>query len=104
MFKYIIVPVTGANTDAPVLATALSIARPGAAHLEFLHARLDIEQVLSSALAVGELAKDAGQDRPGGGRRPLRLADVPRQPQPLRARDRQCSFYARSQVAPADRA
>jgi nucleotide-binding universal stress UspA family protein len=63
MFKYIIVPVTGANTDAPVLATALSIARPGAAHLEFLHARLDIEQVLSSALAVGELAGIIGYEQ-----------------------------------------
>jgi nucleotide-binding universal stress UspA family protein len=38
--KTILVPVGGSATDTPVLETALTLARPLAAHLEFLHVRV----------------------------------------------------------------
>jgi len=38
--KTILVPVGGSATDAAVLETALTVARPLAAHLEFLHVRV----------------------------------------------------------------
>lgn len=41
MFKQILVPATGAATDAPVFATALAVSRLFGAHIEFLHARPD---------------------------------------------------------------
>ncbi len=40
MIKTILVPVSGSSTDASVFATALAVARPLAAHLEFLHVHL----------------------------------------------------------------
>jgi nucleotide-binding universal stress UspA family protein len=40
MIKTILVPISGSDTDSRVLSTALSIARPMAAHIEFLHVRL----------------------------------------------------------------
>ncbi len=46
MFKYILVPATGADSDAPVYATALAIARLCRSHLEFLHVRIDVRQTL----------------------------------------------------------
>ncbi len=58
MVKYILVPATGSDMDAPVFATALTVARPAAAHIEFLHVRLDAQQVLVSM---------ASADMGGGG-------------------------------------
>jgi hypothetical protein len=41
MIKTILVPSTGADTDGRVFASALSVARPFGAHLDFLHTRID---------------------------------------------------------------
>jgi nucleotide-binding universal stress UspA family protein len=59
MFKYILVPVTGAETDAPVFATALAVARLMPAHLEFLHGRFDVQQTLM-AIASGDMGGGGG--------------------------------------------
>lgn len=42
MIKTILVPVSGTDTDNSVFATALALARPLRAHLEFLHLRLTV--------------------------------------------------------------
>jgi nucleotide-binding universal stress UspA family protein len=41
MFKTILVPATGSNTDDVVFASALAVARKFDAHLNFLHVRVD---------------------------------------------------------------
>ena len=46
MFKYILVPSTGEETDASVFATALAAARLSAAHLAFLHVQVDAQRIL----------------------------------------------------------
>jgi nucleotide-binding universal stress UspA family protein len=53
MIKTILVPATGTDKDAAVFAAALAVARRFAAHLDFLHVRLD-----AAAVAIG-LASDA---------------------------------------------
>ena len=45
MFKHILVPATGTDTDAPVFATALAIARLSGSHLEFLHVRNEVKRL-----------------------------------------------------------
>jgi nucleotide-binding universal stress UspA family protein len=40
MIKTILVPISGSDTDTRVFSTALSVARPLAAHLKFFHVRL----------------------------------------------------------------
>ncbi len=40
--KTILVPVGGSDADSPVLETALTVARPLSAHLEFLHVRVGV--------------------------------------------------------------
>lgn len=42
MIKTIFVPVSGTQTDGRVFATALAVARPLAAHLDFYHLRLSV--------------------------------------------------------------
>ena len=59
MFKYILVPATGADTDAPVFSTALAVARLFGSHLEFLHVRIDVPQTLA-AIATGEWYRRPG--------------------------------------------
>lgn len=59
MFKYILVPATGTETDEPVFATALAVARLSAGHLAFLHIRSDARQNL--------LAVTSSTDMGGGG-------------------------------------
>jgi len=54
MFRYILVPATGAQTDEAVFRTALAMARPSAAHLGFLHVRLDMQHT-AFGIAGGEL-------------------------------------------------
>lgn len=54
MFRYILVPATGAPTDEAVFRTALAIARLDAAHLDFLHVRVDMQQTVL-AIAGGDL-------------------------------------------------
>ena len=41
MIKTILVPATGRDTDIAVFGSALAIARPFGAHLDFLHVRID---------------------------------------------------------------
>jgi len=54
MFRYILVPATGAPTDEAVFSSALAIARPSAGHLGFLHVRKDMQQTVL-AVAGGDL-------------------------------------------------
>jgi nucleotide-binding universal stress UspA family protein len=54
MIKTILVPATGTEGDAAVFASALAAARPFAAHLDFLHVRID-----ATAMAVS-MATDGG--------------------------------------------
>lgn len=54
MFRYILVPATGATTDDAVFRTALALARLDAGHLAFLHVRLDMQQTVL-AVAGGDL-------------------------------------------------
>src|SRR5277367_5661233 len=53
MFKHILVPATGAATDAAVFATALLAARPSGAHLEFLHVRVDVTEIVVAMTSGG---------------------------------------------------
>ena len=53
MFKHILVPATGFDSDAPVFATALLAARPSGAHLEFLHVRLDVTEIVVAMTSGG---------------------------------------------------
>ncbi|MDE2200187.1 MAG: universal stress protein [Rhodospirillales bacterium] len=53
MFKHILVPATGTAADAAVFATALLAARPFAAHLEFLHVRIDVTEIVVAMSAGG---------------------------------------------------
>ena len=62
MFKYILVPATGLETDAAVFATALAVARMSGAHLEFLHVRVDVQKTLM-AMAANDLSGGAGYDQ-----------------------------------------
>ena len=48
MSRYVLVPATGADSDEPVFATALTVARLLPAHLEFLHVRLDVQETLTA--------------------------------------------------------
>ena len=41
MIKSILVPATGSDTDIAVFGSALAVARPFGAHLDFLHVRID---------------------------------------------------------------
>ena len=61
MFKYILVPATGSDTDLPVFGSALAIARRSAGHIEFLHVRVDVRQVLI-AMAATDMGGGAGYD------------------------------------------
>lgn len=54
MFKTILVPAGGADTDTPVFETALAVAQLSGAHLIFLHIRLDVRDVIAS-MAAGDL-------------------------------------------------
>jgi nucleotide-binding universal stress UspA family protein len=54
MIKTILVPATGSDSDIPVFASALAVARRFDAHLEFLHVRPD-----AAAMAVS-MAADGG--------------------------------------------
>jgi nucleotide-binding universal stress UspA family protein len=58
MFKYILVSATGADSDAPVFATALAVARPSAAHLAFLHVRADPQTILTAMINSGDDGSD----------------------------------------------
>jgi nucleotide-binding universal stress UspA family protein len=53
MFRYILVPATGAASDVSVFRTALAIARLDAGHLAFLHVRQDMQQMVLSIAGGG---------------------------------------------------
>jgi nucleotide-binding universal stress UspA family protein len=59
MFRYILVPATGADTDMPVFRTAIGMVRATFGHVVFLHARLDVQRLVAS-VAAGELGGGAG--------------------------------------------
>jgi nucleotide-binding universal stress UspA family protein len=54
MFKTILVPATGSDSDAAVFAAALGVARLFEAHMEFLHVSVDPVEVLASAMASAD--------------------------------------------------
>ena len=62
MFKYILVPATGADTDEPMFSTALAVARQSGSHLVFLHVRIDVQQVLM-AMATADMGGGVSYDR-----------------------------------------
>jgi nucleotide-binding universal stress UspA family protein len=62
VFKYILVPATGADTDAPVFSTALAVARLSGSHLEFLHVGIDVQQTLT-AMATADMGSGIGYGR-----------------------------------------
>jgi nucleotide-binding universal stress UspA family protein len=62
VFKYILVPATGADTDAPVFSTALAISRRSGGHLAFLHVRIDVQQTLM-AIATANMGGGIGYDQ-----------------------------------------
>jgi nucleotide-binding universal stress UspA family protein len=51
MFRYILVPASGAKTHDAVFHTALALARLTAGHLDFLHVKLDVQKLMISMLA-----------------------------------------------------
>jgi nucleotide-binding universal stress UspA family protein len=61
MIKTILVPATGSDSDKAVFASALTVARAFAAHLEFLHVRPD-----AAATAVAMASDGGGATMVGG--------------------------------------
>ena len=61
MIKSILVPSTGSDTDNAVFASALAVARPFGAHLDFLHVRVD-----AATMAVTMAAEGGGATMVGG--------------------------------------
>lgn len=59
MFRYILVPASGADTDEPVFRAALVMARATVGHLAFLHVCPDVENLVIS-MATGDVAGTAG--------------------------------------------
>ena len=53
MYKYVLVPATGSPSDEAVFETALLAARLDRAHLEFLHVRVDVTDVVISMSTGG---------------------------------------------------
>ena len=70
MSRYVLVPATGADSDEPVFAMALTVARRLPAHLEFLHVRLDVQETLAAmasadtggGIAFGQLLETLAQE------------------------------------------
>ena len=53
MIKTLLVPVTGGDTDDLAFTTALTVARAFAAHIDFLHVRLDPAEVATAMASEG---------------------------------------------------
>jgi nucleotide-binding universal stress UspA family protein len=53
MYKQLLIPATGAQSDAPVFQTALGVARTFGAHMEFLHTKIDITEMVVAMTAGG---------------------------------------------------
>jgi nucleotide-binding universal stress UspA family protein len=60
MIKTILVPAAGSSTDDTVFTSALAVARPFDAHLEFLHVRVDAAAMASSMAVDGSGAAMVG--------------------------------------------
>lgn len=56
MPRYILIPVTGADSDASVFAAALAVGRAWTGHLKFLHVRADVDAILVSIAGAGMMA------------------------------------------------
>jgi nucleotide-binding universal stress UspA family protein len=63
MYKQILAPVTGTAGDASVFVTALLVARAFDAHIEFLHARVDVTEVIVAMTAGGASAVQSVVDQ-----------------------------------------
>ena len=61
MIKTILVPATGSDADNAVFASALAVARPFSAHLDFLHVRID-----AASMAVTMSTEGGGSVLIGG--------------------------------------
>lgn len=59
MPRFILVPATGAETDAPVFSAALQVARAWAGHLEFLHVRADVAGIISAVATADTMGSGA---------------------------------------------
>ncbi len=59
MPRFILVPATGAETDAPVFSAALQVARAWAGHLEFLHVRADVARIIMAAATADTMGSGA---------------------------------------------
>jgi hypothetical protein len=57
MIKAILVPAMGSDTDAGVFATALAVARPFGAHLDFLDIRIDTATIAAATASEGSGAR-----------------------------------------------
>ena len=62
MIKTILVPATGVGGDRPALDTAFLIGRRFGAHIECLHIRPTVEQMVMSAASDGGLTGDPGAE------------------------------------------
>lgn len=62
MYKHILVPATGTEADSAVFATALQVAGLAGAHLEFLHVKTDVTQMLTMMGTGGFGAASMVQD------------------------------------------
>jgi nucleotide-binding universal stress UspA family protein len=88
MIKSILVPATGGETDGAVFAAALTVARAAAAHLDFLHVRVD-----AAALAAG-MATDGAGALAGGMLEHIEQESDEREQKALQAFDRFCRRHA----------
>src|SRR4051794_18399898 len=61
MIRHILVPATGTTMDDGVFSTALAVGRPDGAHLQFLHARIDVVEVLVGMSSDGMVGGAAVQ-------------------------------------------
>jgi nucleotide-binding universal stress UspA family protein len=53
MYKHVLVPATGYASDLAVFQTALLAAKPFGAHIEFLHAKVDVTEVVVAMTSGG---------------------------------------------------
>src|SRR5215470_8913283 len=101
MIKAILVPATGSNADNAVFASALTVARKFAAHIDFLHVRVDAAAMAATmasesgaAVMIGGLVERIDEDaerREANAkglfqafcdREQLKIADASGQPEP----------------------
>jgi nucleotide-binding universal stress UspA family protein len=94
MIKTILVPATGSTADNSVFASALAVARAFAAHLEFLHVRVD-----AASMAVTMSSEGGGSVMVGG---LVERLDEEAELRERRARDLFDRFCAREGLAVVD--